>query len=70
MFIVRIACPRAGGKRDDPVIIADAMIAGAQFTRRVPRRRCNDDAMPTTLPPGTPWPLLRLQDSTLRKRRW
>jgi hypothetical protein len=24
------------GKRDDPVIIADAMIAGAQFTRRVP----------------------------------
>src|SRR5215468_11391198 len=26
--------------------------------------------MPTTLPPGTPWPLLRLQDSTLRKRRW
>src|SRR5215468_2622932 len=46
------------------------MIAGAQFTRRVPRRRCNDDAMPTTLPPGTPWPLLRLQDSTLRKRRW
>jgi hypothetical protein len=36
MFIVRIACPRAGGKRDDPVIIADAMIAGAQFTRRVP----------------------------------
>ena len=45
------------------------MIASAESTRR-PLSPVQCDAMATTLPPDVPWPLLRLQDSILRKRRW